>query len=133
MPDLRPGGCIERTHLIRSGDVHDAVSNQWNCLQSEVPHVFTKIRRVRKELGPERNRKCPLEAELIYVGGVDLLQIAISIPVQRSVVREPVAWFRIQNARKGNPAFVGGLRCRLRSDLCHLAFLFFAVTGREQC
>src|SRR5262249_18798349 len=61
--------------------------------------------------------KTPAQGQLIYVGGIDPGKSAVSIPVQVSVVGQPVARLRIQDSREVDSTFRGAAeRNRISGD-----------------
>src|SRR5207244_6301306 len=102
IPYLATRQRIEGEDRVRAGDVHDPVGNQWRYLQPEILHVLVKVGCVREQILPERHREYPLQLQLVYVGAVDLTQLAVPVGVERSVVSQPVAGLRMQNALEIN-------------------------------
>ena len=84
MPDLAAARRIEGKRLVSSGHVHDVVSYHWRDFESSCI----------------RDRKEPLRPEARHIAGMNLFQLAIAITAEAAVVGGPVAWLRIDQARK---------------------------------
>src|SRR5687768_10193484 len=89
---------VERKHLVRSRDIHDAVDDDRNCLQSEVLHVLAIVRSIWMEQRPERNRKRPFHAQRAHVRFVDRGERAVAVSADVSVERRPLARLWVENA-----------------------------------
>ena len=69
LPDEMAATRVEREHLARPGRIHDAVGDEGNRLQSEVPHVLVIVRRIGQELRPQWDRKTPAQGQFVHVAG----------------------------------------------------------------
>ena len=83
---------------MRTRDVHDAIGNQRRHLQAEVLHVLDVVASIRKKLLPERHRIDPLHRQLFYILGIDLIETAVTVRAQLSVVGQPISRFRMHDA-----------------------------------
>ncbi len=102
LPDDAAGESVQRQRLVRAGDVHDAVGDNRGHFQAEVI-----------------DGKNPFHRQLVDVRLIDLVELAVAVAVEGSVVGEPVAGPRVLNAgevdwRNGRRLADGGVGGSLR-------------------
>ncbi len=81
LPDLAASQCIERQGLVRPGNVHHAVGDQGRHFEAKMI-----------------DGEDPFHAQILHVRRIDLLEFAVPVAAQVSVVSEPVAWPRIPDS-----------------------------------
>ena len=97
-PDLAAGRRVDRRHLIGGGDVHDAVEHERRHLVVEAAHGVN-----------------PLQRQVPHVRCRNLRERAVTVSIEPSVIRRPVAGARFQNLgevvrrriRRGRPERAG--------------------------
>ena len=80
VPDGASCARIQSEHLIRTGDIHHAIDHDWRDLE----HLMI-------------DRENPFELQVADVRWVDLIQRAVAIAGDVSVIRRPVAGLRISD------------------------------------
>ena len=87
VPDRSPRLRIHSKHLVGAGDEHHPVHDQRRHLQREMV-----------------DREDPFDAEVLHVGGSDLVESAVAIPADVAVVGWPVARVRMHNLLESQSA-----------------------------